>query len=228
MPEVEIICMANSRKHGGRCVAGLRADGKGWIRPVSPLEDGTLLRRHYQLNDGSEPKLLDILRIDLKQHKSEPHQPENWIIGSRTWQLVSRPAQSKFLNLIKKYIISGPDLLSDNSDRLNYKNLSESPVKSSLALILPRNLKWQIMSFEGKRKIRANFRLGKIWYNLGITDPIWAKRLDFLDEGSHPSSKIGIEDDSKILLTVSLGEPFEKDNCCYKLVAAVIVFPTSP
>ncbi|MGI6083637.1 MAG: dual OB domain-containing protein, partial [Limnochordia bacterium] len=28
--------MANSRKHGGRCVAGVVVDTGEWIRPVSP------------------------------------------------------------------------------------------------------------------------------------------------------------------------------------------------
>lgn len=27
MPVVEMVCLANSYKHGGRCVAGLRTDG---------------------------------------------------------------------------------------------------------------------------------------------------------------------------------------------------------
>ncbi len=33
MPQFGIICLANSRKNGGHCVAGLRMDGGGWLRP---------------------------------------------------------------------------------------------------------------------------------------------------------------------------------------------------
>jgi hypothetical protein len=34
MAQVDLICLANSRKLGGRCVAGLRLDGSGWVRRV--------------------------------------------------------------------------------------------------------------------------------------------------------------------------------------------------
>src|SRR6266850_2762793 len=32
MPLVDLICLANSNKMGGRCIAGLRTDGGGWVR----------------------------------------------------------------------------------------------------------------------------------------------------------------------------------------------------
>jgi hypothetical protein len=54
MPTVEIICLANSRKHSGRCVAGLRTDGQGWIRPVGPSDNGTLFPWHYTLGSAQK------------------------------------------------------------------------------------------------------------------------------------------------------------------------------
>ncbi len=57
---LDIICLANSRKLTGRCVAGLRTDGMGWVRPVSALPDGTLSMKDYTLDHGNEVELLDI------------------------------------------------------------------------------------------------------------------------------------------------------------------------
>jgi hypothetical protein len=42
LPTVEIVCLANSRKAGGRCIAGVRTDTGAWVRPVSSGREGTL------------------------------------------------------------------------------------------------------------------------------------------------------------------------------------------
>ena len=81
MPAFEIICLANSTKYGGRCIAGLKTDGSGWLRPVSPRADGTLYPEHYMLDGNKEPELFDILEIECTGHRQECHQPENWIIS---------------------------------------------------------------------------------------------------------------------------------------------------
>jgi len=41
MPSVDLICLANSHKWNFRCVAGLRVDGGGWVRPVSDKEQAS-------------------------------------------------------------------------------------------------------------------------------------------------------------------------------------------
>ena len=61
MAVVDLICLANSYKNGCRCIAGLRVDRGGWVRPVSGRPEGELEPRHYLLDDGSEPGLLDVL-----------------------------------------------------------------------------------------------------------------------------------------------------------------------
>ncbi|MCC7084716.1 MAG: hypothetical protein IT427_06885 [Pirellulales bacterium] len=63
MTPVEFLCMAYSRKHQGRCIAGLRTDGSGWVRPVSKQSDGTLTSARCQLYDGTPPQALDVLRV---------------------------------------------------------------------------------------------------------------------------------------------------------------------
>jgi len=58
-------------------VAGLRTDGGGWIRPVSPTAEGTLSKEHYTLADGTEAGILDVIEVDVSKARPESHQPEN-------------------------------------------------------------------------------------------------------------------------------------------------------
>jgi hypothetical protein len=224
MPDFEIICLANSRKHSGRCVAGLRTDGRGWLRPVTT--EGPLNRRHYVLDDNTEAMVLDILNVNLERPDPKPYQPENWVIGSLPWQLVARPAQERYISFLREHIEPGPQLFGNISDRLGLKTLQETPAIASLALVHPSDISWIVTtSIKGKRQVRVRFSLQKIFYNLVITDPYWERRLSLLLEGYYNSSQIGIESINEILFTISLGGPFQGE--CYKLVASVIIVPAA-
>src|SRR5947209_7506423 len=120
MPQFELICLANSRKHGGRCVTGLRVDGSGWIRPVGTLPDGTLYPPNYTLNDGSPATLLDVIQVGIRTHRPAPHQPENWQIDGTTWSLITRPMDTKLVQVVRNAVVSGPELIVGFSDRVTY------------------------------------------------------------------------------------------------------------
>ena len=61
-----IVCLANSRKMSGRCIAGLEIEGDqvgGWIRPVSNRSTEEISLFEQRFEDGSEPDLLDIVEV---------------------------------------------------------------------------------------------------------------------------------------------------------------------
>lgn len=226
MAAVELICLANSRKHGGRCVAGLRLDVGGWLRPVDASVLGSLLPRHYRLNDGSDARLLDILRVNFGEPRPDPHQPENVLLGRAPWQLVARPAAKDIIPVLKAALVTGPELLGNCADRLSFPMLRRAPLPASLALIAPHEVAWQIGSdYTGNRQVRARFALGGVRYDLSVTDPVWEERLKSLPHGEHSMAAMGLAPGDRVLLTISVGEPFGDD--CYKLVAAVSVFARS-
>lgn len=83
-----IVCLANSRKMSGRCIAGLEIEGDrigGWIRPVSgrPSEEIALSDRRFE--NGSEPELLDILEIPMLEPRPHSCQIENHLIDDKIY-----------------------------------------------------------------------------------------------------------------------------------------------
>ena len=73
--------MANSRKKGGRCIAGIESDSRRWVRLVNP-GGAELTVGDYQYEDGTLPKVLDIVEVHVKSKEPLYYQPENWIIDN--------------------------------------------------------------------------------------------------------------------------------------------------
>ena len=89
-----IICLANSRKRSGRCIAGKELNGDGhapWVRPVSDRPDQEVSEQERIYKDRSEPRVLDIVDIPLREHRPKSHQSENWLLDPRrTWARTGR------------------------------------------------------------------------------------------------------------------------------------------
>ena len=168
MPQFEIICLANSRKHGGRCVAGLQTDGLGWLRPVGMLAGGTIYPPHYTLNDGTEAGLLDVIQVGVGAHRPAPHQPENWVIDGTTWALLARPLPDNLTHVLANAIVSSPELLRGFSDRVPYASFEQQNATASLALIAPDSIHlYRQLNFSGRPQARGVFSLGGV----GPTSP---------------------------------------------------------
>jgi len=221
MPECQIICLANSYKHGGRCVAGVRTDGKGWVRPISDSADGTLNYRDYRLSNGTDVKVLDLVSISLTEPKPAKHQPENWLFEKQPWKLIARPAPSDALKAVANILFVDSFLFKNTKDRIPSKEFNEKPAASSLAIVHPSKLEFCItQSFSGKKQLRAKFELAGRVFDLAVTDPVWKDRLNNRIHGTYGRADVGIDNDTQVFLTISLGEPL--DGFCYKLVAAVL------
>src|SRR6266542_853286 len=127
MSEVEVICLANSRKPGGRCVAGLQVSGAGWIRPLGDRDGGAVLVRETVLDDGSEAGVLDVIRVSLAYPKPDRYQPENWVLEPQPWKLVRRPTGPKYGQLLEENLSTGPDLFGNHADRISMGAFAEQP-----------------------------------------------------------------------------------------------------
>lgn len=217
-----IVCLANSYKPpNGRCVAGreVLANGYGgWIRPVSARPTAELSFSEYKYEDNASPKLLDILDIPLLRADPRHHQTENHVIDA-TGRWVKRgelhwDALAELSDL--------PPSLWTNSDHTNtgcYDCISQAEAATlhdSLALIRPGDFVVEVGTnyWTGKKTYRGRFEYNGTHYNLSLTDPVARDRFSAKQEGGYPLNDV--------YLCVSLTEPYEHDDRCHKLVAAII------
>jgi hypothetical protein len=220
---VDLICLANSKKLGGWCIAGWRADGGGWIRPVANTGHGELYPGIMKLPDGSQPRTLDLLRIPLKEPRPLKSQPENWLVSAEPWTLLARPAPESMIEELDVTLMRGPELLGSKYDSVPESFFDKHPNAPSLALVVPTGLRWRVTKdFSDKRQLRAGFSFGNAEYDLGVTDVEYEKQTRRLDFGTHPFTPTSIlfPGVSRIRLTISLSRPF--NGSCYKLVAGII------
>ena len=80
-----IVCLANSRKLYGRCVAGREwIDGRAgrWIRPVSEREHQEVSEYERQYEDGRDPRVLDVIDVPVPGPRPRDYQTENRLLDS--------------------------------------------------------------------------------------------------------------------------------------------------
>jgi hypothetical protein len=216
----EIICLAMSRKMGGRCVAGKDVASGQWIRPVSNREGEQLTQYDMSYENKKIPKVLDIIRIPFKKRSPSEFQPENILIDDETyWEYRGEYPKEDLHKLCDdtQEIFVNEEFWND---KVSPEVLIGSGIKQSLLLIRPESFvirRWDYSSPWGvKRKVRAVFHYGGISYSLGITDPLIEERYCGKKEGNYSLKG------KDIYLCISLGKPWEDDGYCYKFVASVI------
>ena len=218
-----IVCLANSRKEGDRCIAGkeVLADGRygGWIRPVSDRADEAVSAGEREYPDGSEPRLLDVIDLPVLTARQKGYQKENWRLDSqRRWRKVDRLGPQALASLADPpgpLWVNGFSTQHGRNDRLPVARALS--LDSSLRLIRVGALKLDVIAPRAaqgdfKRRIKAQFRYAGGEYRLWVTDPIYEET--YLNR---PNNTYTL---GESYLTVSLGEPYQGH--AYKLVAAII------
>ena len=214
------ICLANSYKHGGRCIAGIevvpQADGSltivrhddgrpRWIRPVSMSANGEIpnhLAESFKI--FSLVKLTEVEPCPDKAHTEDVHCSRMEICP---FDLL--PTKS-FLNQLLDtqhqavFYYRGKAIPATIIDRLNY----------SLMLIQPENVSAYCDEERENSKYRMKFTYFGSNYDFPITDPV------FLEQFKKNPEKYA--DLNGVYLVLSLGIEFEGFH--FKLVATV-VFP---
>jgi|SRR5579864_738155 len=89
-----IVCVANSRKFTGRCVAGREWDGRSagaWCRPVSGRDRGELTAERWYARTWRDPRLLDLIEVALMNPYPSGSQTENHLIDPKVrWKFKGR------------------------------------------------------------------------------------------------------------------------------------------
>jgi putative nucleic acid modification protein with dual OB domain len=217
-----IVCLANSRKMSGRCVAGKEVDDRirfgSWIRPVSDRPTQEISEEERRFENGKDPKLLDVIQIRMLEARPHAQQVENHLIdpgyhwgkvGTLSWEQI----QGAVDEVAGPLWVDGFHSYNGTNDRIPENQAAL--LRSSLLLIKPLDLVIAVAVEGGqfrKRKVRAQFTLNGRNYFIAVTDPVAEREYLAKEDGDYPVEAA--------LLCVSIGEPYQ--GYCYKLVAAVV------
>jgi hypothetical protein len=209
------VCLANSYKEGGRCVAGIMLDHNNnpiiqgglpiWIRPISDEGHGEI---RQDLVDHI--RILDIVEIEIVDYVRDGYQSENATFRESSIGMVGAFDPGRLYELCDER----PLLFGNHGKVINIKYIDR--LHHSLALVRATDFKVIEYSTEddpGRKKIRLSFTYKGVQYDFPITDPVFKQ--------NYQANANLVDDINEMLLTLSVGVPL--NDWHYKLVAGVIV-----
>ncbi|MDM9599756.1 hypothetical protein QTN23_09690 [Pseudomonas shirazica] len=220
----QFVCLASSKKPGGRCVAGKIWGGPShgtWIRPVSNRQNDSISDPERTYADGQLLRNLDITAVTFSSLQNHQYQIENHVIcHPPLWASASRLGLDGLAQLVDTpQHLWEPNFHSTGgvNDRVPPGLLNAQ--RPTLYLIRPESASVRVLAegadFDDPRlKVRATFRYNQRQYALKITD-IQAEQ-DYLRRGTgtYPLPE-------NTYFTVSLGDLDPRTGYAYKLVAAI-------
>lgn len=217
-----VVCLANSKKPGGRCVAGIELSGgqiADWIRPVPDASGSAVPMRDRSYSNGADPEVLDVMEIAIGDHAPLDHHPENWIYdGSHSWAKTGSIAWADLGQFESAHddlwIGAAGDSYHGMNDRIT--QLEASNVSNSLRFLHVSDIALEVAvfttSYSSKRRVQGHFTYQGHGYALWVSDPIVEAEFLALENGRY--------DLGDAYLTVSISDPL--DGLCYKVIAALI------
>ena len=219
----QIICLANSRKLSGRCIAGREWDAGSpvgdWIRPVSARDGREVSEYERQYEDGSDPVLLDIVAIPVLRQQPENYQTENWLLDDKYyWRKIGTYPRFDLPNLVDPVDglwIDGYRTYNGINDKIPMEHAAS--LSSSLRLVQAEQLTLSVFApgeafGNSKRRVQGRFEYAGERYALWVTDPAYEREYLQKLNGTYQLGPCH--------LTVSLGESY--GGFCHKLIAAII------
>lgn len=218
-----IVCLSNSRKRAGRCIAGRewsKEQGVGsWVRPVSARENQEVSEYERQYENGSDPRVLDIINIPLLEPQPENYQTENWLLDpSNYWEKAGEFSLRDLPTLVDPIAplwLNGRSTFHGRHDKIPLGSANSIP--DSLRLVHVEGLKLKVFTpgeafGDSKRRVQGQFTHAGTEYRLWVTDPEY--------ERAYLAKPDGVYSIGACYLTISLGEPYK--DAFYKLIAAIL------
>lgn len=212
-----VVILASSRKLGGICLAGkaLAPAGPRWVRPLASVSDRSWSLPLLRYRAGGVPMPGSRLMMPLGPAVPAGHQQENCLVQASAWQVAKPMAVDEILPLVDVDMDlwrNGHHTVHGWNDRVP-EYWAESSIRSSLRLIRPSWLRFELSHYAGHFVVRAAFEWAGAEYRLRVTDDVAAARWQ-------ACLMSGARGDCDAMLTISLGLPY--DGYCYKLVAGVM------
>lgn len=215
-----VVCLANSRKSLGRCVAGKRVSDRSWLRPISNSAGHEISEFDRRYPDGTTAQLLDVIDIPCQEVRPHRHQSENVLIDDRFyWAKHGRASWNDIENLVDR----NADLWANGYSAYYNRNnrVPEAHINSGGGSLRLIELE-EIVLHAGPKApdfgnmkpiVRASFGYGGHDYKLDVTDPEFERACLAKGTGEYHLKSV--------VACVSLAE-LHTDGFAYKVVAAII------
>ena len=208
MAPTEILCLANSKKHGGRCLAGLRwPDLQAWIRPVDPTrEHGEVPSNRAQVNSPEGRRFirpLDVINVDLIERAPTPSQPENWILGSSPITLVQTLDIAEVASRLRSAADTATSVFDLDGGREVPLSVASQGLTKSIGLYEVQEPLFKKFERDDSSAWKVDFRYGNLLHRyFPVSDDLGV--LVRLHQASHPT----VRGSGRWFLTISLTEPW--------------------
>jgi len=211
------VCLANSYKEGGRCVAGIMLDHNSnpiiqgglprWIRPISTEGHGEI-----RVDLVDHLCLLDIVEIEVVEYVGEGYQSENATFRENTIRVIGAFHPERLYELCEQR----PLLFGNRGKAVHLDHI----IRLNHSLTLVQAARFEVIEYTteddpDRKKIRLSFNYKGIQYDFPITDPIF--------KNNYQDNPHFVDDTNGLLLTLSVGVPLQEWH--FKLVAGVIAIP---
>lgn len=217
-----IVCVANSFRKGGSCVAGIEVvNGQlgPWVRPISHRQNQAISDYEKTYVDGSRLAMLDLVEISFDAHQPEHHQTENWLITNNVpWTKVGQATPDQLVGAVLP--ARTPLWKPAQSTYTGRNDQISGPVAHgfdwSLALIQPATAIVDVSHnpFSGHNEVWVSFAWAGTPHKIKLTDPVQFARFNTAVGDSHALQNP--------LLCISLARVWEDHNTASKLVAGLI------
>lgn len=210
-----MLVIANSRKLGGRCVAGISLLDQALVRPVAAAPDTELYLSQCGI-DGRQPRLLEVVEFDHLGHDGDSTQPENVLIADTPWARGQQIPWNEALDLLRKVSHTERRLFGNLGKAVHADDMTAG-IAESLLVVEPSHIRFEHRT---GAQVRVLFRHGGREWDLPLTDfPVHAA-VAAMPIGVYTPESFGLPD--TLFLTLSLALPHNAFHS--KLVAAVLGF----
>jgi hypothetical protein len=180
--ETTVLCLANSKKEGQRCIAGIDVRTGQWVRPVSRhTPKGEVPLRERQV-DGQEPQPLDLIQMDLAHEGPTGfdycHAKENRWIEPFPWTKLG-VAGARDLH---RYLCQDHQILHSRAKYTGPDMFEAKPLVERTTLELRQVQHLELDQGGGKWKATLTTTQGIVLRGINVTDCVLTAQLNAGEE----------------------------------------------